>query len=119
MSLDSAATVPLQPMHDPSAARLTAGGPDPVAIAKRWAALGQPDAREELLDERARATAHLYARNIEGFIGTVRVPLGAIGPLQVHGATGSRAFHVPLATTEATLVASYGRGAQLISAAGG
>ena len=49
----------------------------------------------------------------------VKVPVGAVGPLRIHGATGIRDYYVPLATTEATLVASYGRGARLISTAGG
>ena len=37
----------------------------------------------------------------------------------MHGADGSREYRVPLATTEAALVASYNRGARLLTAAGG
>lgn len=105
-------------IFSPAAPRIPAGS-EPDAIAERWAVLGRVDAGAELLDDRALAEAPRYARNIENFIGTLRVPLGAFGPLEVHGAAGTRSFYVPLATTEATLVASYGRGAQLISAAGG
>src|SRR4051812_13099968 len=95
------------------------GNSDVEGIMERWAILGRPGAREELFDEHDVNSARQYTRNIESFIGTIRVPLGAIGPLRVHGAAATRDFHVPLATTEATLVASYGRGARLISAAGG
>jgi hydroxymethylglutaryl-CoA reductase (NADPH) len=47
------------------------------------------------------------------------VPVGVVGPLRVNGLFARDDFYVPLATTEAALVASYGRGARLISAAGG
>jgi len=60
-----------------------------------------------------------YARNIENFIGTVRVPVGLAGPLRVNGAHALGDYYVPLATTEAALVASYSRGALLITEAGG
>ncbi len=57
----------------------------------------------------------LYNANIENFIGEARIPLGKAGPLRVNG----RDFMVPLATTEAALVASLDRGAQVITEAGG
>jgi hydroxymethylglutaryl-CoA reductase (NADPH) len=41
------------------------------------------------------------------------------GPLRVNGAHALGDYYVPLATTEAALVASYSRGAQLITEAGG
>ncbi len=75
--------------------------------------------QETLLDARARAEAPVYERNIENYIGCVRTPVGAIGPLRINGLFAQGDHYVPLATTEATLVASYGRGARLISAAGG
>jgi hydroxymethylglutaryl-CoA reductase (NADPH) len=108
----TAARLPLQP-------RVPAGGPDHESIDARWAVLGSAASREELLDEKAVHSARRYSSNIENFIGTVRVPVGAIGPLRVHGGSGTRDYYVPLATTEAALVASYGRGALLVSAAGG
>ena len=60
-----------------------------------------------------------YQQNIENCIGTVKVPVGLAGPLRVRGMFASGDFYVPLATTEATLVASYARGSRTISEAGG
>ena len=87
--------------------------------AARWHKLDQPAARQELFAARARARAGAYACNIENYIGTVATPVGVTGPLKIHGSAGSASYTVPLATTEAALVASYSRGAGVISAAGG
>ncbi|MBI4641983.1 MAG: hydroxymethylglutaryl-CoA reductase, partial [Candidatus Tectomicrobia bacterium] len=56
---------------------------------------------------------------IENFIGTAKVPVGLAGPLRVNGLFAQGDYYIPLATTEAALVASYNRGSQLISEAGG
>ena len=61
----------------------------------------------------------LFARNIENYIGTLVVPVGLAGPLRVAGTAARGDYHFPLATTEAALVASYSRGARLITQAGG
>ena len=61
----------------------------------------------------------VYERNVENFVGTVHVPVGLAGPLAVDGEAAHGAYYVPLATTEAALVASYSRGATLLTAAGG
>jgi hydroxymethylglutaryl-CoA reductase (NADPH) len=57
--------------------------------------------------------------NIESFVGVARVPVGAVGPLRINGTAAHGDFYVPMATTEGALVASYQRGASLISQAGG
>jgi hydroxymethylglutaryl-CoA reductase (NADPH) len=57
--------------------------------------------------------------NIEGFSGVAQVPLGFAGPLLVDGEHAQGEFFVPMATTEGTLVASYGRGMRLTREAGG
>jgi hydroxymethylglutaryl-CoA reductase (NADPH) len=77
------------------------------------------DDERTLADEQTSDTAHAYAANIENMIGTVKVPVGVIGPLSVRGLHASGEFFVPLATTEAALVASYARGADIASRAGG
>ncbi len=57
--------------------------------------------------------------NIENYIGMAQVPVGLIGPLRVNGLHAHGDYYVPLATTEGALVASYHRGARLVSRAGG
>lgn len=59
------------------------------------------------------------AGNIESLVGFARVPVGIIGPLRINGSEAFGDFYVPLATTEGALVASFQRGARLISESGG
>ena len=93
---------------------------DPQWVDRRWELLSAAqEARQALLDEQAVADAPRFQHNIENFIGTVKVPVGIAGPLRVNGVHAQGDYYVPLATTEAALVASYSRGAQLISEAGG
>ncbi|GAC1478949.1 MAG: hydroxymethylglutaryl-CoA reductase [Gemmatimonadaceae bacterium] len=106
--------------HDPAPKVPSGSATSPDAVAARWAVLSATtETRAELLDERTAAQAHRYERNVENFIGTVKVPVGVIGPVRVNGTHAQGDYHVPLATTEAALVASYGRGASLLSAVGG
>ncbi len=60
-----------------------------------------------------------YKGNIENFIGFAKIPIGAIGPIRINGIYANGDFYVPLATTEGALVASYNRGAKIISYSGG
>ncbi|MCL4110336.1 UNVERIFIED_CONTAM: hypothetical protein GTU68_057508 [Idotea baltica] len=57
--------------------------------------------------------------NIENPIGSVQMPLGVAGPLQVNGDYAQGRFYVPLATTEGALVRSYERGMLITARAGG
>ncbi|MEM4397124.1 MAG: hydroxymethylglutaryl-CoA reductase [Candidatus Woesearchaeota archaeon] len=57
--------------------------------------------------------------NIENFIGSCQVPLGIAGPLLINGNYAKGYFYLPLATTEAALVASINRGCKLINISGG
>jgi hydroxymethylglutaryl-CoA reductase (NADPH) len=57
--------------------------------------------------------------NVENFAGATQVPLGIAGPLRVDGEHARGEFHVPLATSEGTLVASYNRGMKVAREAGG
>jgi hydroxymethylglutaryl-CoA reductase (NADPH) len=89
-------------------------------VEARWGLLGTSAATQAALaDEASRQDPGRFARNIENFIGTVKVPVGIAGPLRVRGMHAQGDYYVPLATTEAALVASYSRGAQLITEAGG
>jgi hydroxymethylglutaryl-CoA reductase (NADPH) len=60
-----------------------------------------------------------YGKNIENIIGTIKVPVGIAGPLSINSLLGKGQYFLPLATTEAALVASIHRGAALISKSGG
>ncbi len=58
-------------------------------------------------------------RHCENFIGVAQIPMGVVGPLAVRGLYAEGDFYVPLATTEAALVASTNRGCTAIREAGG
>jgi hydroxymethylglutaryl-CoA reductase (NADPH) len=90
-----------------------------VAASRRWTELNAPSAKAELFDQKARASASRFANNIENYIGAVAVPVGIAGPLAINGSAGAALYRVPLATTEAALVASYNRGAGILTAVGG
>ncbi|MEM9796401.1 MAG: hydroxymethylglutaryl-CoA reductase [Pseudomonadota bacterium] len=75
--------------------------------------------RDAIADPVSLADAEIYGGNIENFAGTVKLPVGIVGPLRVRGVNASGDYHIPLATTEAALVASYGRGVQVATRAGG
>lgn len=91
-----------------------------VHLAERWNLLGASwETQAALADEAALDEIGYFEHNIENFIGTVKVPVGIAGPLRVHGTHARGIYYIPLATTEAALVASYSRGAQLITKAGG
>ena len=90
------------------------------AVERRWALLAVDEsAKVMLMDDWSRQHLASFTRNIENVIGTVKVPLGLAGPLRVNGLFAQGDYYVPLATTEASLVASYSRGAGLLTAAGG
>ncbi|MBL4812810.1 MAG: hydroxymethylglutaryl-CoA reductase [Rhodobacteraceae bacterium] len=104
----------LRPVRNASAA----------SVAKYWARLmggqtAQEADRLALADPHSVEQAAKYSANIENFIGTVKMPVGIIGPLRINGLNANGDFHVPLATTEAALVASYARGAFAATKAGG
>lgn len=99
-------------------------GVDAASLDRAWdriEAMGpvDPSVRRTLADEATRAGIGAYASNVETAIGVARVPVGAIGPLRVNGLNARGDFIVPLATTEAALVASYARGAHALTASGG
>ena len=90
---------------------------------------------EEVADEKSVQDAPKYINNIERYVGTVKVPVGLVGPLRVlmeeemansgntstipESAFVSQEFLVPLATHEGALLASYNRGCKAITMSGG
>lgn len=95
-------------------------GRDEDAVEARWKTLGVPEeVRTEIADADSIARREVFDKNVENFIGTVKVPVGVAGPLRVNGMFAQGDYYVPLATVEPTLVASYNRGAQVMSEAGG
>ena len=58
-------------------------------------------------------------KNCENMVGATSVPLGVAGPLLIHGEYARGEFYLPLATTEAALVASVNRGCKAITTSGG
>lgn len=91
---------------------------DAASMASRWEVVPHTAQVRETLTAGA-SNPEAFESHIENFIGTVQVPIGLAGPLRVRGVFAQGDFYVPLATTEAALVASYGRGARVISEAGG
>ena len=90
------------------------------SLEQRWGLLKTGrDSREALADPGTLEQREHYRHHIENFIGTVKLPVGVAGPLRVNGLFAQGDYYIPLATTEAALVASYSRGAQLIGEAGG
>ncbi|VAX05783.1 Hydroxymethylglutaryl-CoA reductase [hydrothermal vent metagenome] len=111
----------LSPKHDTPAHSIPR---DPriteKTVTQRWKTLDcDASVQQELLDERTQEQQAVYQRNIENFIGTVKLPVGIAGPLRVNGLFAQGDYYVPLATSEAALVASYSRGANLMTKAGG
>ncbi len=95
-------------------------GTDEETVAARWRVLPVDDAaRDVIADDLSINLRDSFRRNIENFVGTVKIPVGVAGPLRINGMFAQGDYYYPLATTEATLVASYNRGARVISEAGG
>ncbi len=90
----------------------------PERVARIWNALGR-EPEVSLLDAWTLENLSAFEGNIENLIGTVKLPVGVAGPLRVNGLYAQGDYAVPLATTEAALVASYHRGMCAITAAGG
>ncbi len=103
--------------------------PPRVPASRSWSAEARHE-RIAFLEARGAHLPHLTGQappphpatlrgNIENFIGMTQIPTGLIGPLRINGLYAHGDFYVPLATSEGALVASYDRGASLVTAAGG
>lgn len=91
---------------------------DEAAMDSARRALGLPPEMEAAIAP-PPGLAAACAANIENMIGAVSVPVGLAGPLRINGLHAAGHYPIPLATTEAALVASYARGARAVNAAGG
>ena len=58
-------------------------------------------------------------KNCENVIGSVEIPVGVAGPLNIHTENWQSQAVIPLATTEGALVASINRGCKALNLAGG
>ena len=97
---------------------------DAASIASLWRQLSAAGVATEatepvLADTQTLSDAAAYSANIEAMIGTLKLPVGVIGPLVINGLNANGAYYLPLATTEAALVASYARGAAVATKSGG
>ena len=63
--------------------------------------------------------SEMASKNIENMIGATQIPLGFAGPVIINGDHAKGEFIVPLATTEAALIASISRGLSVINEGGG
>jgi len=73
----------------------------------------------KVADEQSVKDAGLYKNNCENYVGTIKYPIGVIGPLRVNGEHSNKDYVIPMATHEGALLASYDRGAKAITQAGG
>lgn len=71
------------------------------------------------LSQHSMDLAKAMKRNIENPIGTVQIPVGLAGPLQINGEHAQGDYYIPLATSEGALVASVNRGCSVTKAVGG
>jgi hydroxymethylglutaryl-CoA reductase (NADPH) len=95
-----------------------------ASLASMWARLRAetpvgPEDEAALADPATVTDVGRYTSNIENMIGTIKIPVGLVGPLRIIGANARGDYFIPLATTEAALVASYARGAEVATSAGG
>jgi len=81
--------------------------------------MGIPGAHPHLEGQTPNPSKEDLAGNIENYIGMARVPVGLAGPLKMRGEYAKGEYHIPLATTEGALVASFTRGMKAISLSGG
>ncbi len=116
----------LEPKPEPSVAIAPVSArTTPETLAKRWQQLIEATgadlaaAQAAIADDAAVKLTSCAEGNIENYLGTARLPIGLAGPLRVNGLFAQGDYYLPLATTEGALVASYHRGAGLITTAGG
>lgn len=87
----------------------------PVGVEKRLEYLRSKHIDFEYLNGKTSIEpSETFKGNIENFIGMAQIPVGLAGPLWINGKNANGEFHIPLATTEGALIASYNRGMRAI-----
>ncbi|MFQ5690019.1 MAG: hydroxymethylglutaryl-CoA reductase (NADPH) [Gemmatimonadota bacterium] len=94
-------------------------GPEEQAVIRRRALKEMTGSSLDHVGHYSLDAERAASRNCENFVGVAQIPMGIVGPLQLHGEYIQDEVYVPLATTEAALVASTNRGCAAIRAAGG
>ena len=111
---------PLEPPEAPALPPHARRRTDEAAVHTRLGRTGADErVRDTLYDPDTQRHAEAYGGFIEDFIGTAKIPIGLVGPLLIRGPHCNGAKWIPLATSEAALVASYQRGVCALSRAGG
>lgn len=113
--------LPRQPSEDPLPPRLPRGNDHSAAGLQQRRALltSQGFKCQSIWGETPDPPPEAMEGHIENFIGYARIPMGVLGPLRINGTYANGDFYVPMATSEGALVASYNRGAYVISQSGG
>ena len=95
-------------------------GYDSASFAERLKLLNLTEEQEKIITGGdGSEDLETYGLSIENYIGTAKIPVGVAGPIIINGSYAQGKFYVPMATTEAAMLASYTRGSQLISEVGG
>lgn len=92
---------------------------DTAARERRWKQIDVEQSIRDIIEPKDEHWADSFEKNIENLIGRIEVPLGVAGPLTIRGLIASGHYWLPLATTEAALVASINRGCRAIRESGG
>lgn len=93
--------------------------PEYISDQKIEGPISKPNNLKHLTALNHDKTKNPFNGNIENFLGMSQIPTGLAGPLLINGASANGSFHIPLATTEGALVASYSRGMKAASLSGG
>ena len=109
------------PENEPLKSRIPAGNDHTVeGLRKRQEFLKTKGLGLECLaSEKGKPDPAELQGNIENLVGFAQIPVGIIGPLRINGIEAHDDFYIPMATTEGALLASYNRGAYVISQSGG
>jgi hydroxymethylglutaryl-CoA reductase (NADPH) len=111
-----------QPSREPLPSRLPAGNDfTDKGLRTRQAFLASTYGFDmaPLQGEEGCPDAEALSGNVENLVGMVQIPVGVIGPLRINGLNAHGDYIIPLATTEGAMIASYHRGAYVLSLAGG